>query len=55
MYDQVSDDVQGQQRNWLFLHDSVEVKAAVILGSCDCHTQCVYVIFPKVWMSKCGI
>jgi hypothetical protein len=55
MYGQVSVNVQGQQGNWFFLHDSRDFKAAAILGSCVCHTQCVHVMAPKTGKSKCNI
>ena len=52
---QVSVDVQGQKDNWPFVHDSGDVKAAAVLGSCDCHMQCVHVVVPKIGVLKCSI
>jgi len=40
MYGHVSADVEGKQDNWFFLQDSGDFKAAAILGSCVCRTQC---------------
>jgi hypothetical protein len=44
-----------EKRQHAFLQGSGNVKAAGILESRVCYTQCVHVIFPKIGMSKCSI
>ena len=51
---EISADVQGQQANCPFVQDSAAFKSAAILGSCVWHTQCVYVMVPKIGMRKCS-
>ena len=56
LYGQVSDEIQGQQGDCPFLHDSGDVKAAgVLVGSCVCRTQYVHVMVPKIGLLYCSI
>jgi len=48
MYWQVSAEIQGQQGDWHFLHDSGDVKTAGIMGRCVCLRNVFTACFRKL-------